>query len=128
MLIEVTESGIVMAAREEHKEKASLQIVVTESGILMAVREEQSEKAREPIIVTESGMVMDLREEQLVKVLLGIDVTPFAKVTSVSSLSSEKVSLPEYTAELGISGRITEGFGKDDRRRSDGCNGGRWCN
>ena len=117
-----------MAAREEHKEKASLQIVVTESGILMAVREEQSEKAREPIIVTESGMVMDLREEQLVKVLLGIDVTPFAKVTSVSSLSSEKVSLPEYTAELGISGRITEGFGKDDRRRSDGCNGGRWCN
>ena len=128
MLIEVTESGIVMVVREEHPSKARSPIDVTDLGMVIEVREEQSEKAREPIIVTESGMVMDLREEQLVKVLLGIDVTPFAKVTSVSSLSSEKVSLPEYTAELGISGRITEGFGKDDRRRSDGCNGGRWCN
>jgi hypothetical protein len=37
---------------------------------------------------------------------LPIVVTPFAKVTSVSSSLSLKLSTPEYTAELGISGRI----------------------
>jgi hypothetical protein len=35
-----------------------------------------------------------------------IVVTPSAKVTSVSSLLFLKLSMPEYTAELGISGRI----------------------
>jgi hypothetical protein len=38
-----------------------------------------------------------------------IDVTPFAKVTSVSSKSFKKLSTPEYTADLGILGRIWEG-------------------
>jgi hypothetical protein len=32
--------------------------------------------------------------------------TPFAKVTTVSSRSSKNLSTPEYTAELGISGRM----------------------
>ena len=72
-----------MAAREEHPEKAKWPIVVTPSGIVMAVREEHPKKAPRPILVT-----------------------PFAKVTSVSSLLSLKLSTPEYTAELGILGRI----------------------
>jgi hypothetical protein len=55
---------------------------------------------------------MDVREEHPQKALSPIDVTPFAKVTSVSSRSKEKLSLPEYTADLGILGRIWEGFGK----------------
>jgi hypothetical protein len=37
---------------------------------------------------------------------LPIIVTPFAKVTSVSSLLPLKFSTPVYTTELGISGRI----------------------
>jgi hypothetical protein len=45
------------------------------------------------------------REEHPLKALLPIDVTPFAKVTSVSS-RSKNVSLPVYTADLGILGRI----------------------
>ena len=40
-------------------------------------------------------------------------VTPFAKVTSVSSISPEKVAVPVYTADLIILGRIWDGFGKD---------------
>jgi hypothetical protein len=49
----------------------------------MAVREEHPQKASSPIVVT-----------------------PFAKVTSVSSSLLLKLSTPEYTAELGISGRM----------------------
>jgi hypothetical protein len=40
---------------------------------------------------------------------LPIVVTPCAKITSVRSLSNGNVSLPEYTADLGILGRIWEG-------------------
>jgi quinolinate synthase len=43
--------------------KASSTIVVTESGIVMAVREEHPKKAPQPIVVTPPGMVMDVREE-----------------------------------------------------------------
>jgi hypothetical protein len=50
--------------------------------------------------------MMAAREEHPQKALSPIDVTPSAKVTSVSSLSL-KLSTPEYTAELGISGRMT---------------------
>jgi hypothetical protein len=57
---------------------------------------------------------MAAREEHPSKVLSPIVVTPFAKVTSVSSRSSKKLSLPEYTADLGILGRIWEGVGEDD--------------
>jgi hypothetical protein len=74
---------MVMAAREEHPLKAPSPIVVTPSGIVMAAREEHRKKASAPIVVT-----------------------PFAKVTSVSSSLSMKLSTPEYTAELGISGRM----------------------
>ena len=49
---------------------------------------------------------MSAREEQFLKALLPIVVTPSAKVTSVSSSLSLKLSTPEYTAELDISGRI----------------------
>jgi hypothetical protein len=72
--------------------KALLQIVVTVSGIVMAAREEHPKKASLPIVVT-----------------------PFAKITSVSSRSNWNVSLPEYTTDLGILGRIWEGFVKDER-------------
>jgi hypothetical protein len=75
-----------MAAREEQKLKAPILIVVTVSGIVMAAREEHPLKAKYPIVVT-----------------------PFAKVTSVSSRSFWKLSLPVYTADLGILGRIWEG-------------------
>jgi hypothetical protein len=53
-----------------------------------------------------SGIVIAMREEQFQKALSPILVTPSAKVTSVSSSLSLKLSTPEYTAELGISGRI----------------------
>jgi hypothetical protein len=72
----------------------------------MAAREEHSKKAQLPIFVTESGIVMAAREEHPQKASLPIDVTPFAKITSVSSSLPMKLSTPEYTAELGISGRI----------------------
>ena len=75
----------------------------------MAVREEHSQKAPLPIVVTESGIVMAVREEHPWKALSPIVVTPFAKVTSVSSRSFKNLSLPEYTAELGILGWIWEG-------------------
>ena len=55
---------------------------------------------------TESGIVMAAREEHPLKALSPIDVTPFAKVTSVSSRSPKKLSTPVYTTELGISGRM----------------------
>ena len=42
----VTESGIVMEARELHPPKTPLLISVTESGIVMEAREVQSLKAR----------------------------------------------------------------------------------
>ena len=51
-------------------------------------------------------MVMAVREEQFLKALSPIDVTPFAKVTSVSSLLLLKLSTPEYTAELDISEKM----------------------
>jgi hypothetical protein len=51
-------------------------------------------------------MVMAVREEHPEKASLPIDVTPCAKVTSVSSRLPLKLSTPEYTAELGISGRM----------------------
>jgi hypothetical protein len=50
--------------------------------------------------------VMAVREEHPLKALSPIVVTPFAKVTSVSSRSNWKLSTPEYTAELGIVGRM----------------------
>jgi hypothetical protein len=49
---------------------------------------------------------MAVREEHPKKASSPIDVTPSAKVTSVSSLSFLKVPMPEYTAELGISERM----------------------
>jgi hypothetical protein len=72
-----------MASREEHPLKANSEIDVTPSGIVMAMREEQFQKANWPIVVT-----------------------PSAKVTEVSSLLFMNLSTPEYTAELGISGRM----------------------
>jgi hypothetical protein len=104
--IVVTPIGIVVATREGHSEKAPSPILVTPSGIVMAAREEHPQKAQSPIVVTESGIVMAAREEHPSKAPLPIDVTPFAKVTSVSSSLSLKFSTPEYTAELGISGKI----------------------
>jgi hypothetical protein len=115
MPIIVTESGIVMAAREEHLLKALLPIVVTESGRVMAIREKHPLKAPLPIVVTPSGRMMAVREEHPWKARLPIVVTPFAKVTSVSSRSFKKLS-PEYTADLGILGRIWAVFGKDERK------------
>jgi hypothetical protein len=85
----------------------------------MAVREEQQKKALSPIVVTPSGMVMAAREVHPQKASLPIDVTPFAKVTSVSSRSQMKLFMPEYTLDLGILGRIWEGFGEDERRSPD---------
>ncbi len=38
--------------------------VVTESGMVMAIREEQPEKADVPKDVTESGIVIDVKELQ----------------------------------------------------------------
>ena len=49
---------------------------------------------------------MAAREEHPQNAYPPIVVTPSAKVTSVSSSLSLKLSTPEYTAELGISGRI----------------------
>jgi hypothetical protein len=49
---------------------------------------------------------MAAREEHPLKAQYPIVFTPFAKVTSVSSSLSLKLSTPEYTAELGISGRM----------------------
>ena len=49
---------------------------------------------------------MAAREEHPSKAQLPIVVTPFAKVTSVSSSLSLKLSMPEYTADLGIVGRM----------------------
>ena len=95
-----------MAVREKHSEKAYSPIVVTPSGMVMALREEHSEKAPSHIVVIESGSVMAEREEHLPKAYLPIVVTPSAKVTSVRSSLSVKISTPEYTAELGISGRM----------------------
>jgi hypothetical protein len=74
--------------------------------MVMAVREEHSENANWPIFVTPSGMVMAAREEHPLKALQPIVVTPSAKVTSVSSWLLVKLSTPEYTAELDISGRM----------------------
>jgi hypothetical protein len=51
-------------------------------------------------------MVMAVREEHPLKALSPIVVTPFAKVTSVSSLLLLKLSTPEYTAELDISEKM----------------------
>ena len=51
-------------------------------------------------------MVMAVREEHPLKALSPIIVTPSAKVTSVSSLLSLKLSTPEYTAELDISEKM----------------------
>jgi hypothetical protein len=93
-----------------------LPIVITVSGIVMAAREEQLSKAPLPIDVTPSRIVMAAREEHAMKAVSPIDVTPFAKVTSVSSRSYWNLSLPEYTADLGILRRIWEGFGKDSGR------------
>ena len=72
----------------------------------MAAREEHLLKATRPIVVTESGIMMAAREEHPMKAPLPIFVTPFAKITSVSSSLSLKLCVPEYTAELRISGRI----------------------
>jgi hypothetical protein len=72
----------------------------------MAAREKHLSKAQSPIVVTPSGIVMAAREKHSSKASGPIDVTPFAKVTSVSSSLPLKLSTPEYTAELGISGRI----------------------
>jgi hypothetical protein len=110
---------MVMAVREEHPQKARSPIVVTESGMLIVVREEHPLKALTPIDVTPYGIVMAAREEHLQKALSPIDVTPFAKVTSVSSRSPENLSMPEYTADLGIFGRIWEGFVEDERTSTD---------
>ena len=55
-----------------------------------------------------------------------IVVTPFAKVTSVSSRSFTKLSLPEYTTDLGILGRVWEGFGKDDSNSTDSARARVW--
>ena len=59
-----------------------------------------------PIDVTPSGIVMAAREEHPSKARWPIDVIPSAKVTSVSSSLYLNLSTPEYTAELGISGRM----------------------
>jgi hypothetical protein len=48
-------------------------------------------------------MVMAMREEHPSKAPRPIDVTPSAKITSVSSSLSLNLSTPEYTAELDIS-------------------------
>ena len=87
------------------------------------MREEHPMKARSPMIVTPSGIVMAVREEHPQKVSTAIDLTPCANVTSVSSSSSMKLSTPEYTADLGILGRIWERFGKDDSNRTDSARG-----
>jgi hypothetical protein len=108
--IVVTPSGMVMAVREEHPWKAQTPIVVTPSGMVMAVREEHPLKAAPSIVVTPSGIMMDVREEHLSKASSPIDVTPCAKVTSVSSRSQRNVSLPEYTADLGILGGDSPGI------------------
>jgi hypothetical protein len=55
--------------------------------MVMAVREEHLQKAHASIVVTVTGIVMAAREEHPKKALLPIVVTPFAKITSVSSLS-----------------------------------------
>jgi hypothetical protein len=104
--IVVTPSGIVMAMREEHPSKARNAIFFTPIGMVMAVRDLHDMKAPWPIVVTTFGMVMSVREEQKQKAYSSISVTPSAKVTSVSSLFPLKSSSPEYTAELGISGRM----------------------
>jgi hypothetical protein len=57
-------------------------------------------------------MVMAVREEHPQKVYSPIDVTPSAKVTSVSSSLLLKFSTPEYTAVLGILGRIWKDLGR----------------
>jgi hypothetical protein len=51
-------------------------------------------------------MVIAVSEEHPQKAHSPIVFTPFAKVTSVSSSLSLKISTPEYTAELGISERM----------------------
>ena len=95
---------------------------------MTAVREEHLQKAYSPIDITPSGIVMAAREEHPLKASSPIVVTPSAKVTFVSSLLFLKLSTPEYTAELGISGRmkvvvlieLEKGYGVNDwmeRRR-----------
>jgi ABC-type uncharacterized transport system permease subunit len=75
--------------------------------MVMSVREEQYQKAQSQIVVTPSGIVIAAREEHPSKALLLIVVTPCAKITSVSSRSfKNQLSTPEYTADLGILGRI----------------------
>ena len=69
---------------------------------------------------------MAVREEHPQKASLPIDVTPFAKVTSVSSRSYWNLSLPEYTADLGILGRIWEELGKDGSNSTDSARARVW--
>ena len=41
-----------------------------------------------------------------------MNVTPFAKVTSVSSCPPQEVSVPVYTADLGILGGVGKDLGR----------------